>query len=125
MNMRLTAGQRARLGELLQMRQHELQRQLREHHEGQSRVEHARQVLEQDGDDAPQRAGDREVDMALSDLDMQEASAIADALARLQTDGFGLCVQCGDAIPFDRLLVEPQALRCVPCEAARERGKAS
>lgn len=121
MNMRLTAGQRARLGEVLGVRQRALQQQLRVHHEGLSRVEHAEQLLQQDGDDAPQRAADREVDQALSDLDVREAAAIADALRRLQTDSYGLCVDCGAAIPFDRLLVEPHALRCVPCEAARER----
>jgi len=41
--------------------------QLELHHGGQSRAEHARAVLQQDADDAPQRAADREVDLALTD----------------------------------------------------------
>jgi len=121
MTTQLTAGQRALLTDLLLARRQALRGQLELHQEGRSRVEHARDVLLQDGDDAPQRASDREVDLALSDMDAQEISAIDRALARAQGDNFGLCIDCNQSIPFDRLRIEPQALRCVPCESRRER----
>jgi RNA polymerase-binding transcription factor DksA len=35
----------------------------------------------------------------------------------LHDPAFGLCVDCGNAIPFDRLQAKPQALRCVACAA--------
>ena len=118
----LTAGQRALLAADLETRRRTLRAQLTQHHEGGSRVEHARELLEQDADDAPQRAGDREVDQALSDLELRELDAIDRALARVHDDpAFGSCSACGQPIPFDRLRIEPYALRCVPCEALQER----
>lgn len=120
MTAHLTAGQRALLQAELELRQRQLRRQLEVHQQGRTRTEHARDVLAQDFDDAPQRAMDREVDMALSENDIQELAAVGRALARVHDKDYGLCVDCGGEIPFDRLKVEPQALRCVVCESKRE-----
>ena len=120
MSTHLTVGQRALLQAELELRQEELRRQLAVHQEGRTRVEHARDVLAQDYDDAPQRAMDREVDQALTEFDTQELGAIGRALQRVHDDDFGLCIDCGGEIPFDRLKIEPQALRCVTCESRRE-----
>jgi DnaK suppressor protein len=121
MSLHLTTGQKALLESALVQRQHQLDRRLAEHTQGLTRAEHAREVLLQDGDDAPQRVGEREVDMALTDIETQELGAVSNALRRLHTDAFGLCTHCDVQIPFDRLKVEPWALRCVACESARER----
>jgi RNA polymerase-binding transcription factor DksA len=120
MSTHLTAGQRALLKAELELRQRQLDRQLDTHQDGQSRADHAREVLERDYDDAPQRAMDREVDMALSDIDLQTLGAISRALQRIDDEDFGLCGDCGSEIPFDRLKVEPYALRCVRCESRHE-----
>ena len=117
----LTTGQRALLRAELELRRQQLDRQLATHQEGRSRVEHARDVLERDYDDAPQRAMDREVDMALSDIDTQELGMVSRALVRVDEDDFGTCGDCGAEIPFDRLKAEPFALRCVACESQREK----
>jgi DnaK suppressor protein len=120
MSTHLTTGQRALLRAELELRQRQLDRQLDTHQDGQSRADHAREVLERDYDDAPQRAMDREVDMALSDIDLQTLGAISRALQRIDDEDFGLCGDCGTEIPFDRLKVEPYALRCVRCESRHE-----
>ena len=88
-----------------------------------TRAEHAREVLQQDGDDAPQRDADREVDFAVADREALELAAIDAALARLSAGRYGRCAECGDDIPFARLQLEPQALRCIACQAAAERGQ--
>ena len=116
----LSTAQRALLQQLLQMRQHELDRRVALH-QGVSRAEHAREVLQQDGDDAPQRAADREVDLARADRDIEELGAVSNALARLHDADFGRCNDCGEVIPFERLKLEPWTLRCVSCTAQRER----
>ncbi len=116
----LTPGQHALLEASLQQRQQQLQRRLSEHHGGLSRAEHAHEVLQQDGDDAPQREGERELDMALSDLETRELGAVGQALARMAANSYGRCSDCGIDIPFDRLKVEPWALRCVACETQHE-----
>ena len=87
---------------------------------GGSRSEAAREVLQQDGDDAPQRDADREIDLARADRDIEELGAVSHALARVHDAGFGLCSDCGQTIPFDRLKLEPWAVRCVACAAALE-----
>lgn len=120
MSTHLTTGQRALLKAELESRQRQLDRQLDTHQDGQTRADHAREVLERDYDDAPQRAMDREVDMALSDIDLQALGEISHALKRIDDDDFGLCGDCGAEIPFDRLKVEPYALRCVRCESRHE-----
>jgi DnaK suppressor protein len=119
----LSPGQRALLQQLLQLRQQELDRSVVRQQGGVSRSEHAREVLLQDGDDAPQRDADREIDLARADRDIAELGAVSDALARLHDSSFGRCVDCNQAIPFERLKLEPWALRCVGCEAQRERSR--
>ena len=121
MTLHLTTGQKALLEAALIQRQHQLDKRLADHMQGQTRVEHARDVLLQDGDDAPQRESERELDMALTDIETQELGAVSHALRRLQSNDFGICTDCASGIPFDRLKVEPWALRCVACESARER----
>lgn len=116
----LTAGQRALLESSLQLRQSQLDRRLAEHHGGVSRAEHAHEMLEQDSDDAPQREGERELDMALSDLETRELGAVNQALARLGAGSYGICADCEVEIPYDRLKAEPWALRCVACETRLE-----
>ena len=120
MSAGLTVGQRAWLRAELVARQQQLEKRLAAHHGGLSRVEHARAVLEQDGDDAPQREGEREVDLALSDFETQALAEVGAALSRVDDDRFGLCADCAEAIPLDRLKAEPWALRCVGCETRRE-----
>jgi RNA polymerase-binding protein DksA len=117
----LTAGQCALLEAALVRRQNELDRQLAEHQGGLSRVEHAHEVLSQDSDDVSHREADREMDMALGDREITELGAVSAALLRLKEGRYGSCSDCGEAIAFDRLKVEPWALRCVPCEGRRER----
>ena len=88
---------------------------------GQSRAEHAREVLLQDGDDDTQRDAEREVDFARSDQDAVALTKIDSALQRLALGSYGLCIACGDPIPLARLQLAPEAPRCVACESQLER----
>ncbi len=121
MSSPLTVGQRDLLQAGLLRRQHELDSRLAEHQGGLSRAEHARELLSQDSDDVSHREAEREMDMELSDRDIAELGAVSAALLRLQEDRYGACSDCGEAIAFDRLQVEPWALRCIGCAARRER----
>jgi DnaK suppressor protein len=116
----LTPGQRALLQAALQLRQHQLDQQRAEHLHGDSRADHAAALLNQDGDDAPQRDADREVDLARADAQLRELGQVSRALQRIDAPDFGFCHDCGEAIAFDRLRLEPWALRCVPCESRHE-----
>ena len=121
----LTTGQRVWLESELRVRQEGLDRQLAAHQDGSSRVEHAHEVLAADEDSISRHAMDREVDMALSDLEIAELGAISRALSRLQEGRYGCCVDCGAEIAFERLRAEPQAERCLPCAQQREMPRSS
>jgi len=120
MSTHLTAGQRALLRAALEQRQHELDRRLAAHQNGRSRAEHARE-LASDADEPQEHEAEREVDLALSDQTLRELGDVSLALRRLEQPDYGYCIDCGSRIPFERLSLEPQALRCVACEGARER----
>lgn len=120
MNHHLTAAQQAWLQAELEARQRRLDAQLSSHQGGASRVEHAHEVLAQDRESTSQHAMEREVDLAMSDFDLGEIGAISRALLRIRDQRYGLCGDCGEPIPFDRLKAEPQAERCRPCASRHE-----
>ncbi|MCH7342750.1 TraR/DksA family transcriptional regulator [Pelomonas sp. CA6] len=122
MSSALTPGQHALLEAALVRRQHELERTLHTQLGDQDRVAHAREQLLQDLDGETAHEADREVDLARSDRGLQALREIGAALTRLREDAdYGRCTDCGAAIPFDRLKLQPEALRCVACQGALER----
>jgi DnaK suppressor protein len=121
MSTRLTSQQRAQLEAMLRQRQEALRKRVATQLGGMSRVEHARELLLQDGDDATQRDADREVDLAVTDMEGAEFAAIERSLERLAAGSYGECVDCGALVPFKRLELEPHAERCVGCAAKLER----
>jgi phage/conjugal plasmid C-4 type zinc finger TraR family protein len=56
----------------------------------------------------------------LSSARSQRAEVLA-ALARIEENGYGLCVDCGQPIPEGRLEARPDAARCVGCQAKHAR----
>lgn len=48
-------------------------------------------------------------------------ASVESALARLGSGSFGICGECGDSIPEERLEVRPDAEFCVPCCERRRR----
>ena len=127
MRTRLNASQLAELQAVLLQRKADIEQRLQQVHGGQTRAEHARTVLLQDGDDAPQRSSDREVDLALSDMGAVDLARIQAALDRMDAGVYGVCDECGEEIGFARLQLEPQTSHCVNCKSRweKETGKAT
>lgn len=63
-------------------------------------------------DDAPEQL-DADIDVVETERDMLEE--IQAALHRIDDGTFGRCVDCGAAIPEERLQVIPHTPYCVPC----------
>ena len=121
----LSPGQRALLQQLLQMRLHELER--RASVRADAAVAASGEVTApppQDTGDAARQSLDQELELVRADTERGETVAVRDALTRVHDAGFGQCLDCGEAIAFDRLKLEPWALRCVACETAHERRSA-
>ena len=55
------------------------------------------------------------VALALASRTHARYAAIVDALARLAAGTYGVCMSCNGRIPYGRLLVMPEATRCVTC----------
>ena len=120
----LSHPQRDELLALLQSRMAALERSQAERSAGLSQAEAAHEMLPQDDEEARDRAGVQDVQNTLSDIDAAASAALGSALQRIHTAEYGLCVDCGTAIAFERLKVEPQTLRCVACQTVLEQGTA-
>lgn len=52
--------------------------------------------------------------------DLQELQDVDAALSRLDAGGFGVCADCGSAIPVARLTALPSVRLCASCQAVLE-----
>jgi RNA polymerase-binding protein DksA len=62
-----------------------------------------------------------DTDNAEARRDLRELQALDAALARLGEGTYGICEDCGDDIPLERLRVNPGATRCVRCQSVYEK----
>jgi DnaK suppressor protein len=62
---------------------------------------------------------------ALAAQARQQLEQIEAALQRLDEGTYGMCVECGEAIPPARLRVLPYACRCIRCQERQERKEVS
>ena len=56
----------------------------------------------------------------LDDRGRSAIEAINQALDRIADGTYGICIDCGEGIPLERLRAVPTALRCVECTERRE-----
>lgn len=120
MSTALTPGQHALLQTELQLARDRLQRALQAQRDGSDRIAHAAALLADDPRELREHEADRDLDQARDTHLLAQLQDIDDALARLKSPGYGRCVDCGAAIPFDRLQRQPQASRCLACQTAAE-----
>jgi DnaK suppressor protein len=116
----MTASQRVQLGKELIERLTSIYRSVRDNISAHT-IEKAMRADPTDG--AEESAIDelRALDADLGERDRRLAHAIEDALRRLPGDEFGICIDCGKQIPFERLRAVPWTLRCAEDEARVER----
>ncbi|MCL4185376.1 MAG: TraR/DksA C4-type zinc finger protein [Burkholderiaceae bacterium] len=53
--------------------------------------------------------------------DIEEWRGLRGSLRRIDESTYGVCVDCGCEIPFERLQANPMALRCIDCQMRAER----
>jgi len=120
MNAALDAAQRERLRAELLRRRRRLESGPGLPMSAGARADVVHEVLSQDADEPSHREDERALGRALGDIGRAELAEIDAALARIEEDRYGLCVDCENEIPLRRLEAEPAALRCVACEALHE-----
>lgn len=77
-----------------------------------------RDVTDQKNSADPQQASVRDAAQELRDR--EELESVAAAIGRLDRGVYGDCIECGEPIAFERLFVQPAAVRCAPCQAKHE-----
>lgn len=117
---RLSPSQQAMLRAQLAQHREALLTQLAAHRHGQTAAERAHDVLTQDGDDAAQRLPERDIAAALTAHEERELSQVDTALLRMDDGSYGVCIDCGVDIAFERLKAELWAQRCIACATAAE-----
>ncbi|MEE8483774.1 MAG: TraR/DksA C4-type zinc finger protein [Nitrospinota bacterium] len=56
----------------------------------------------------------------LTRMEAIQAKSVAEAaLARIDSDDYGICIDCGEEIPLKRLELMPESLKCVHCADKR------
>ena len=117
----LSESQMAELEQTLKSRQAALRDEVREERadsESERSRRRAREVQDR-GDEANTEQW-RETNAAVIDHHEGELQAIQAALARMDSETFGLCVACGEPIGFKRLQAWPLANRCLACQSEAE-----
>lgn len=61
-----------------------------------------------------------EVHFAEIDVDRVRLRDIEQAQKRMADGRYGICMDCGENIPRERLLARPMAVRCASCQVAAE-----
>jgi len=57
-----------------------------------------------------------DVELAALDQHVRELRAIEASQQQMQQGSYGVCDNCGEVIPFARLVSSPTATRCVACQ---------
>ena len=63
---------------------------------------------------------EQERDLALIDKLEQMRQQVTDALVRVEDGSYGVCVNCGQSIPRERLEALPFAALCVSCKSKEQ-----
>lgn len=123
----LTVEQKNQLEQALKQRYQHLIGEVRAEL-GNEGLQHFADFAEAGGSDQ----GDESVADALADIaaaradrQVNEMRDIEAARKRMKQGEYGICVDCSEAIKFERLQAYPAALRCVDCQQSHEKTHAS
>lgn len=65
-----------------------------------------------------------DLDLAITDMHINEIRDIEAALQRIRTGSYGICMNCGVEVAPERLRAYPTAKRCQPCQRNYEHNHA-
>jgi DnaK suppressor protein len=122
MAQRLSDTQRSELKKKLQSRFQELQEKVRQElreSDNAHYIELAGRVHDPEEESLADLLVD--LDLAIIDLHIEEIRNIEEALMRFPKGTYGVCIDCGVDINYNRLQANPTAKRCLDCQAKHER----
>lgn len=87
-------------------------------------IEAAHEALEgevRSGSDASEVTRLEEIRRSEIEADERQLNAVAEAERRIDEGLYGVCIDCGNTIPVERLFALPTAVRCTSCEGSAKR----
>lgn len=122
MSGQLTTRQTEQLARLLASRRAELTSAIDSHFAEHERTRYS-DLVGQVGDLEDHALAELLVDDELAGIqrEIAELRDVQAAEKRLALGTCGTCVDCGDAIDFERLCAWPTATRCIPCQQQHEK----
>lgn len=120
---RLTKSQRADIRTALQANRALLLEQVRNDQEQRGQTQFTEILGRASGDSSDEALAVTLGDLSAARVDheIRQLREMDAALARMDSEEFGLCVDCGEAIPTARLVANPAAVRCVACQELHEK----
>jgi RNA polymerase-binding protein DksA len=117
----LTPDQTSQLAQALSTRQKSLLEEVRDELE-RSGEQHYIDLAGRVTDSGDQAVADAlaDLDAAIIDRQVKELRDIDAAQARMRSGSYGVCIDCGQDIGFERLRAYPTAKRCIQCQTKRE-----
>lgn len=75
-----------------------------------------------DGDSGDEAAANSVIDTqnALMKMQLEQTEDLTAALKRIETNVYGVCIDCGNEISLERLTAYPTAKRCFKCQHLKE-----
>jgi RNA polymerase-binding protein DksA len=120
--MALTPQQTQELQATIERRRAALASELRED------MERVRRDRHEDLAGAAPDPGDESVATLIADLDhadvgrdLDELRGLEAARGRISDGSYGMCLDCGGEIGFERLRASPAAVRCIDCQTVHEK----
>ncbi len=112
-----------RIGEALRARRDALLAQMREALEQSGQTQYAEILGRASGDSSDEALAVTLGDLSAARLDheIRQLRELEAATARLENPDFGMCEDCGAAIPAARLVANPAATRCTACQELHEK----
>jgi RNA polymerase-binding transcription factor DksA len=122
----LTKAHIAELERRLEERAVQLRQEVEDYRDAASGKQEAAAVAtERDQSDGAFATAAATVDRLQLQRDLDELSDIAGAQARMRSGGYGICIDCGGDIGYERLQAWPTAKRCRDCQNAHERRRSA
>jgi len=118
----LTKKRTEQLKKALEKRMQELREEVREELQN-SENERYQELAGAVPDEGDQSIADllSDVNLAVIDQHINEIRRIEQALERIASGDYGICVDCGEEIAYERLKAYPTAMRCHDCQSRYER----
>jgi DnaK suppressor protein len=91
--------------------------------QGENHADDAAAGYPRDPADAGANLSEADRSEAVLEAAQEQRVLVLDALTRLDSGGYGTCVDCGDSVPEGRLEARPEAARCVRCQAKHDRAR--